>query len=125
MAQSSRTAHLRLAIEVISDKWRIAILHCLFYGPLRTSQLQRDLEEISPKVLTQTLRGLERDGLIHRRVYAGVPPRVEYLLTNIGSHLLVALDGLHNWSESYSRETLMARRRYDTKPGFSSSIHNN
>lgn len=122
MAPSSRTAHLRLAIEVISDKWRIAILHRLLHGPLRTSQLQKDLGEISPKVLTQTLRGLERDGLIHRRVYAGVPPRVEYLLTDIGGHLVAALDGLHNWSESYGRETLMARRRYDTKAGFSSSI---
>jgi DNA-binding HxlR family transcriptional regulator len=112
----TRTAHLRLAIEVISDKWRIGVLHRLLHGPLRTSQLQKDLEEISPKVLTQTLRGLERDGLIHRSVYASVPPRVEYALTETAKYLLAALDSLYNWSESFGRETLLARRRYDTKP---------
>jgi len=115
MAHGARSEHLRFAIEVISDKWRIAVLHRLLGGALRTSQLQRNLEGISAKVLTQTLRGLERDGLIHRDVTPGVPPRVDYRLTAIASHLLKALDGLSYWSESYGQETLLARRRYDAR----------
>jgi DNA-binding HxlR family transcriptional regulator len=84
-------------------------------GPLRTSKLQKNLESISAKVLTQTLRGLERDGLIDRHVSPGVPPRVEYRLTGIGQQLIAALDGLSFWSESYGPETLLARRRYDER----------
>ncbi len=116
MAENAQTAHLQLAIEMISDKWRIAVLHRLLSGPARTFQLQKDLERVSAKVLTQTLRGLERDGLIDRHVYPGVPPRVEYTLTERAKHLIAALDGLSYWSESYARETLIARHRYDSKP---------
>jgi DNA-binding HxlR family transcriptional regulator len=116
MVHSARTAQLRLAIEIVSDKWRIAVLHRLLGGPLRTWQLRKELEKVSAKVLTQTLRGLERDGLVDRHVCAAVPPRVEYLLTDIAKHLLAALDGLSYWSESYGPETLLARRRYDAKP---------
>jgi DNA-binding HxlR family transcriptional regulator len=113
MAHKAQSENLRLAIEVISDKWRIRLLHQLLAGPLRTSQLQKDLKGVSAKVLTQTLRGLERDGLIHRDVTPRVPPRVEYRLTTIANHLLSALDDLSCWSESYAEETLLARRRYD------------
>lgn len=115
MEPGQRSKQLGLAIELISNKWRVTLLHQLAAGPLRTSQLQRDLENISPKVLTQTLRGLERDGLIERLVSAGVPPRVEYRLTAIASHLINALDGLSYWSKSYGQETLLARRRYDER----------
>jgi DNA-binding HxlR family transcriptional regulator len=115
MSRDPRTAHLGLAVEVISEKWRVAVLHQLLNGSLRTSQLKKDLESISAKVLTQTLRGLERDGLIDRCVSPGVPPRVEYRLTRIAKQLVAALDGLSCWSESYGHETLLARRRYDAK----------
>lgn len=115
MAEIARTAQLGLAIEVIAEKWRIAVLHLLVNGPLRTSKLQKDLKSISAKVLTQTLRGLERDGLIERHVSPVVPPRVEYRLTPLAEHLLNALDGLVNWSQFYGQETLLARRRYDAK----------
>jgi DNA-binding HxlR family transcriptional regulator len=111
----ARSERLQLAIEVISNKWRIEVLHHLLGSPLRTYQLQRELEDVSAKVLTQTLRGLERDGLIERQVSPGVPPRVEYRLTSIAKELLVALDDLSLWSESYGQETLSARRRYDAK----------
>src|ERR1700752_161846 len=92
MSATTRTSQLSLVIEVISDKWRITILHQLLGGPLLTSQLQRNLDRISSKVLTQTLRGLERDGLVERHVSPGVPPRVEYRLTRIAEHLVTALD---------------------------------
>ena len=115
MSASVRTRQLSLAIEVISDKWRVTVLHQLLSGPLRTSQLKKNLERISAKVLTQTLRGLERDGLIERCVAPVVPPRVEYRLTGIAGHLITALEGLSYWSESYGQETLLARRRYDTR----------
>lgn len=114
MSASARAAHLGLAIEVISEKWRITILQQLLNGPVRTSTLQKNIEGISIKVLTQTLRGLQRDGLIERDVLPGVPPGVEYRLTSIAEHLMAALDGLFCWSQSYAHETLLARRRYDT-----------
>ena len=115
MSATGRSGQLNLAIEVISDKWRITVLHQLLTGPLRTSQLHKNLESISAKMLTQTLRGLERDGLIERLVSPGVPPRVEYRLTGIAEHLLIALNSLSCWSELYGQETLLARRRYDAR----------
>jgi DNA-binding HxlR family transcriptional regulator len=116
MLHCERTARLQLVIEVISDKWRIAVLHSLLNGPVRTSQLRKELPGVSAKMLTQTVRGMERDGLVDRRIYAGVPPRVEYLLTDVGRYLHAALDGLSFWCESYGQETLLARRRYDARP---------
>ena len=115
MSANTRAIQLGLAIEIISDKWRVTVLHQLLGGPVRTSQLQKNLGNISAKMLTQTLRGLERDGLVERQVSPCVPPRVEYQLTAIAKHLIAALDGLSCWSESYGGETLLARRRYDAR----------
>lgn len=115
MPTSARAAQLGLAVEILAEKWRITVLHQLSSGSLRTTQLKNNLERISFKVLTETLRGLERDGLIERRVSPGVPPRVEYRLTGIAEHLLTALDSLSRWSESYGEQTLLARRRYDSR----------
>lgn len=115
MTAHERTDYLRLAIERISEKWRIAVLHLLSNGPLRRSQLQRALEEVSPKVLTQTLRGLERDGLVEREAYAAAPLWVEYRLTEIARHLLGALEGLCRWSQAYGSETVLAQKRYDAE----------
>jgi DNA-binding HxlR family transcriptional regulator len=115
MTLQERTCQLRLAIEIISDKWRIAVLHQLSGGPRRTSQLQKALEEIAPKVLTQTLRGLERDGLVLRKAYAVTPPRVDYRLTETAQPLLTALDELCRWADAYGRQTLLARSNYDAQ----------
>ena len=110
-----RSTQLRLAIEIIADKWRIPLLYLLASGPQRTSQLQKALDEVAPKVLTQTLRGLERDGLVRRKAHAIVPPRVDYELTEMARLLLGALDGLHQWSETYGRQIPAARRDYDAQ----------
>ena len=108
-----RALESRDAIELVADKWRIAILHLLTPGALRTGELQRALEEVSPKVLTQTLRGLERDGLVERRVYPVVPPRVEYELTEMGRSLLKPLRELCLWAKAHVGDRDAARQRYD------------
>jgi len=115
MTPQERTAYLRLAVKIISEKWRIAVLQLLSNGPLRSSQLQKALAEVSPKVLTQTLRGLERDGLVEREAYAAGPLWVEYRLAEIARHLLAALDDLCRWSEAYGCETALAQQRYDSR----------
>ena len=73
------------------------------------------LEEVAPKMLTQTLRGLERDGLIERVAYTASSLRVEYRLTDIARHLLTALDELCRWSQAHGPHTLVARSRYDAQ----------
>lgn len=108
-----RALQSRDAIELLSDKWRIPILHVLTPGPLRTGELQKAIEEVSPKVLTQTLRGMERDGLIQRRVYHVVPPRVEYSLTDMGRSVLKPLADLCHWAKAHVGDRDASRRRYD------------
>lgn len=108
-----RALQSRDAIELLSDKWRIPILHVLTPGPLRTGDLQRAMEEISPKVLTQTLRGMERDGLIERRIFSVVPPKVEYELTAMGESVLAPLRELCHWAQGHVDQRDAARRVYD------------
>ena len=113
VSMRGRALESRDAIEVLADKWRIPILHVLSPGPLRTGELQRAIEEVSPKVLTQTLRAMERDGLIARRVHTVVPPRVEYELTGMGRSVLKPLRELCLWAKAHVQERDLARRRYD------------
>jgi DNA-binding HxlR family transcriptional regulator len=84
----------------MSDAWTPIIFHCLSDGEKRFSELQRQLPDISKKVLTQVLRRLERDGLIHRTVYAVVPPRTEYRLTEYGQKLHEPIAMLCQWARS-------------------------
>jgi DNA-binding HxlR family transcriptional regulator len=100
-------------IDLVSNKWRITILHLLRNGPLRTRALQAAIPEISPKVLTESLRGMERDGLISRRVHAIVPLRVEYSLTAMGASLLDPLADLCHWAKAHVQERDAARSRFD------------
>jgi len=101
------------AIELLSSKWRITVLHILRDGPLRTSEIQCAINEVSPKVLTQTLRGMERDGLIDRQIFSVVPPRVEYALTNMGRSLIKPLQELCHWAKAHVTERDQARSRFD------------
>src|SRR4051812_19873564 len=91
------------AMELVAHKWTIHILFALHEagGPARFGQLQRAVAPITQKELTKRLRDLERSGLVHRRVFAEVPPRVEYRLTKLGLTLMPALTGLHDWAERY------------------------
>lgn len=103
----------RDAIELLTEKWRIALLHLLEKGPLRNHELQSALEDVSPKMLTQTLRGLERDGLITRAVHRASPPRVEYELTEMGSSVIPAIRRLCHWAKAHIAERDAARARFD------------
>jgi DNA-binding HxlR family transcriptional regulator len=91
------------AMELVAHKWTIHILFALHEagGPVRFRQLQRTVAPITQKELTKRLRDLERSGLVHRKVFAEVPPRVEYRLTELGLTLIPALTGLHEWAERH------------------------
>ena len=108
-----RALQSRDAIELIADKWRIPILHVLSPGPLRSGQLQKAMADVSPKVLTQTLRRMERDGLISRTLYPVVPPKVEYQLTPMGRSLLGPLRQLCLWAKAHVKERDEGRREFD------------
>jgi DNA-binding HxlR family transcriptional regulator len=101
------------AIELLSSKWRITVLHILRDGPLRTGEIQGAISEVSPKVLTQTLRGMERDGLIDRQIFNVIPPRVEYALTGMGRSLIKPLQDLCHWARAHVVERDQARSKFD------------
>jgi DNA-binding HxlR family transcriptional regulator len=84
-------------LEIIGGRWKVLILRELFSGTKRFSELQRLLVGITQKMLTQQLRELEQDGLVHRQVYPVVPPKVEYSLTDLGQTLQPVLQAMHEW----------------------------
>ncbi len=106
-------AHKILA-RVLS-KWTGLVVRCLSTGTMRYSDLRRAIGGISQKMLTQTLRELEADGLIEREVYPVVPPKVEYSLTSLGRTLVEPLVGLGNWAETHQKEIEAANLRYERK----------
>lgn len=103
----------RMVLDRISDKWVSLLLAALADGPQRYSELARRVAGVSPKMLTQTLRTLERDGLVERTVTAAVPVRVDYRLTPLGCGLFGALLEVKRWAEAHADAVLEARRRYD------------
>ncbi len=106
----------RLALDRIADKWTVLIVSRLATGTRRFGELRRDIDGISPKVLTQKLRELERDGIITRKIYASVPPKVEYRLTMLGQTLINLLDAIRVWAESNIEMMLEAQVAYDQLP---------
>lgn len=94
-----------VTLDIIGGKWKSLILWQLSFKTLRFSQLQRRLTKITQKMLTQQLRELERDGLIHRKVYAEVPPRVEYSLTPMGQSVVPILQLMYQWGQDYLTTT--------------------
>jgi len=109
----------RAALDRIADKWTVLILGLLEGGPRRFSGLQRGIDGISQKMLTQTLRGLERDGLIRRTVYPVVPPHVEYDLTALGRTLSEPIAAVRRWAEEHIGEVTLAQQIYDKRTGHS------
>lgn len=103
----------RLVLNRIADKWTVLVVILLQDGTKRFSHLQREIDGISQKMLTQTLRGLERDGLVTRKVHATVPPKVEYSLTPLGHTLKDMLYAVKTWSEANIEEVLNAQKKYD------------
>ena len=88
-------------VQLIGSKWKILIIRNLRMRPWRFNELQKNLEEISQKVLTDSLRALESDGLVTRTVYAEVPPRVEYALSELGETMRPILDAMEQWGAGY------------------------
>lgn len=88
-------------LTLIGDKWKVLILRDLMPGTKRFGELKKSIGSVSQKVLTAQLRDMEASGLVNRKVYAEVPPRVEYSLTELGQSLKPILDAMWNWGEAY------------------------
>jgi DNA-binding HxlR family transcriptional regulator len=105
----------RRGLELIADQWTMLVVVALREDTKRFSQLHAHIEGISKKMLTQTLRGLERNGLVKRVVYPVIPPMVEYSLTTLGQTLIEPIWALREWSEQYIEEVERTRTEYDQK----------
>ena len=91
-------------LMLIGDKWKVLILRDLMPGTKRFGELKKSIGHVSQKVLTAQLRDMEASGLVHRQVYAEVPPRVEYSLTDLGKSLKPILDSMWNWGQNYQAQ---------------------
>ena len=91
-------------LMLIGDKWKVLILRDLMPGTKRFGELKKSIGHVSQKVLTAQLRDMEASGLVHRQVYAEVPPRVEYSLTDLGKSLKPILDTMWNWGQNYQAQ---------------------
>ncbi|WP_173095633.1 winged helix-turn-helix transcriptional regulator [Actinomadura verrucosospora] len=105
----------REILERIGDKWSLQVIAVLGERTLRFTELKREIEGVSQRMLTVTLRGLERDGIVVRTVYPVVPPRVDYTLTPMGATLLDAAITMVGWAESHLAEIDAARAAYDAR----------
>ena len=110
--------HARDVLARVGDTWSVYVIHVLDEArTLRFSELRREVDGISQRMLTVTLRGLERDGLVRRTVYPEIPPRVEYSLTPLGSTLRQLIRGLVGWAGDHLGEVDAARADYDKQHG--------
>lgn len=100
-------------LDHVAGKWSIGVIVAAAHGPIRFTELERAIPGISRRMLTLTLRKLERDGLLHRTVYPTVPPKVEYSLTDMATELRTTLVSLTEWAERHRTEIAAARARYD------------
>jgi DNA-binding HxlR family transcriptional regulator len=108
--------HAREILARVGDKWSVYVIHVLGdAGTLRFNELRSRVDGISQRMLTVTLRGMERDGLVTRKVYPEVPPRVEYALTKLGATLRQLVRGLVEWSGAHLTEVDTARAAYDAR----------
>lgn len=94
---------VEITLSLMADKWKFLIIRDLLTGTKRFGELQRSIGRVSQKVLTNNLRQMEQSGLIIRKVYAEVPPKVEYSLTDLGKSLKPILDSMVNWGEDYRK----------------------
>jgi len=105
---------VRQILDRIADKWSLLVIALLDETTLRFGELRREIDGISQRMLTVTLRNLERDGLVERHVYAEVPPRVEYRLSALGRTLLESVQSLVRWTEENQDRVASARQSFDT-----------
>ena len=95
-----------ITVNIIGGRWKLLILYHLFQGVKRFSELQRSVSGITQKMLTQQLREMERDGLVHREIYPQVPPKVEYSLTPLGESLRSVVDAMSHWGKMFNEGSL-------------------
>ena len=107
---------LREVLDRVGDKWSLLVIYLLGDGTRRFMDLLRSIDGISQRMLTVTLRGFERDGLVTRTVHPVVPPRVEYTLTPLGHTLMESVGPLMQWSLAHTADIAAARAAYDTRP---------
>lgn len=105
----------RLVLDRVGDKWTVLLVLLLSDGPLRFSRLRGQLGRVAPKVLTESLRRMERDGLVNREIFAEVPPRVEYSLTDLGCSLIEPISIISNWAEVHVNRITAAQDAYDAR----------
>jgi DNA-binding HxlR family transcriptional regulator len=108
---------VREVLDRVGDKWSVMVVVLLGQRTHRFSELHRAIEGISQRMLTLTVRALERDGLVSRTVHASVPPRVDYELTGLGRTLLVPLAALTDWADTHRGDIQAARDRHDRQIG--------
>jgi DNA-binding HxlR family transcriptional regulator len=111
----SDCAHIREVLARVGDKWSLLVVVTLSAGEKRFNELRRGIEGISQRMLTLTLRGLERDGLVTRTVTPTIPPRVDYALTTLGRTLIEPVLGLFSWADKNKEAIQQARNRFDTE----------
>lgn len=109
------TCRVRSVLNRVGDKWAIYVVDRLGQGPRRFSELRRGIDGITARMLTVTLRGLERDGILTRTVHAAVPPRVDYELTPLGRTLLDTIGQLVAWADAHITEIEAAQADYDAR----------
>ena len=112
-----RDCPTRQLLDRIGDQWTVLVIGCLISGTRRYSELAREIEGVSQKMLTQTLRALERDGIVERTVYPVVPPHVDYELTELGRTLHEPIRALESWSVRNIENVLASRARFDAEIG--------
>lgn len=105
----------RMVLDRIADKWAVLVLGLLMDGPVRFNSLRRVVQGISQKMLSQTLKSLERDGLVSRKAIATVPVTVEYAITPLGRTLAKPMDALRIWAETHMDEVIANQQRYDAE----------
>ncbi len=103
----------RVLLDRVGDKWTVLVVTALAERTMRFSELRARIGGVAAKVLTQTLRALERDGILRRTVYAEVPPRVEYALTPLGRPLVEPIAVIQDWAELHMHKVLQARDTFD------------
>ena len=106
---------VRQILDRVADKWSLLVIALLENRRLRFTELRREIDGVSQRMLTVTLRSLERDGLVKRTVHPVVPPRVEYELTPLGGTLHATIRSLVTWTETHQEEIAMARETYDRR----------
>ena len=106
---------VRQILDRIADKWSLLVIALLDQRRLRFTELRREIDGVSQRMLTVTLRQLERDGLVKRTVHPVVPPRVDYELTPLGGSLHETVQALVTWTDAHQREIAAARSAYDTR----------